>query len=132
MQENINEIAKAAQKYSNLSLIIKQENTNMQTIRFNKNWNSKLNGTFFTTFRINYPNHCKGQLYNVELSGTSMGRCVCVDKKVLKLSQVNDWIAALDTGTDADSFRKIIEDIYSEKVADIENQEFCLLLMKYI
>lgn len=104
----------------------------MQIIKFNKNWNGKLNGTFFTTFRINYPTHRKGQLYNVELTGTSMGRCICVDKKVLKLSQVNDWIAALDAGTDAAGFRKIVEAMYSKKVADIENQEFCLLLMRYI
>lgn len=104
----------------------------MQKIEFNKNWNGKLNNECFTTLRINSEKYKRWQIYDIELLGESVGRCICTDKKVLKLSQIDDWIAALDTGADADSFRKIIEDIYSEKVADIENQEFCLLLLKYI
>ena len=102
----------------------------MPTLKFNKNWNRKLDCEYFTTFRLNGDYHRKGQVYDIELNGTGIGRGICLDKKILRLVQVNDWIAALDAGTDAKGFKEIVKVMYSKKVDDVEAADFCLLLIK--
>lgn len=102
----------------------------MAVIKFNKNWNRKLDGEYFTTFRLDGAHHRKGQVYDVQLNDTPLGRCICMDKKTLKLEQVNDWIAALDAGTDAKGFKEIVRVMYKNTVPDVNAADFCLLLMK--
>ena len=102
----------------------------MPILKFNKNWNRKLDCENFTTFRLNGDYHRKGQVYDIELNGTAIGRGICLDKKVLKLEQVNDWIAALDAATDAKGFKEIVKVMYKNKVPDVDTADFCLLLIK--
>lgn len=102
----------------------------MPILKFNKNWNRKLDCEYFTTFRLDGSHHRKGQVYDIVLNDKPLGRGICMEKKVLKLEKVNDFIAGLDAGTDAKGFKEIIRVMYSKKVTDINTADFCLLLMK--
>ena len=102
----------------------------MPKLNFNKNWNRKLDCDFFTTFRLDAPHYRKGEVYEITLNDTVIGRGICYDKKVLTLDKVNDWIAALDASTDAKGFREIVRVMYKNKVEDVDKATFCLLLIK--
>lgn len=112
----------------------KSDNTMQRnTLNFTTNWNGKLFTDFFTTFRPNFPMYKIGARFDAVLNSTqSFGEVEVIEKKLMKLSDVNEFIARLDTGYDAENFKKLIRTIYKTKFEDIDNLQFCLLLLKKI
>lgn len=103
------------------------------TLNFTTNWNGKLFTDCFTTFRPNYPIYKLGARFDAVLSSTqSFGEVEVIGKKLLKLNDVNEFIARLDTGYDAESFKKLVRTMYKNKFEDVDNLQFCLLLLKKI
>lgn len=101
----------------------------MPILEFSKNWNRKLDCDHYTTIRLDNPAYRKNELYTVWLNRQNHHRAVCIDRRTLKLSQVNDWIAILDSGMNKSEFIDLMFSIYA-KIPDLENRDFCLLLMK--
>lgn len=103
------------------------------TLNFSTNWNDKLFCDCFTTFRPNYPIYSVGKRFDVVLNGNQFfGEVDVIEKKVMKLRDVNEWIARLDTGYSLDEFQKLVRTMYKNKFGDIENLQFCLLLLKRV
>ena len=103
------------------------------TLNFTTNWNQKLFTDCFTTFRPHYPIYAVGKRFDAVLNGTqSFGEVEIIEKKLLKLADVNEFIARLDTGYDAESFKKLVRTMYKNKFENIDNLQFCLLLLKKI
>lgn len=80
-------------------------------LNFSTNWNNKLDSKYFTTIRAskNYIN------YNVLIvSYKNKAKVVkIIDAKMLKLSQLNDWICYLDAGYSLKDTIKILEKMYN-------------------
>lgn len=104
----------------------------MDKLNFSKNWNGKLNCDFFTTFRVDSEKYQVGKKFEACLNDKSLGFVELVQKKKLKLEQVNDFVAGLDAGVDAVAFKHIVKTMYKNKLNDIENTDFCLCLFKKI
>lgn len=103
------------------------------TLNFSTNWNGKLFTDCFTTFRPAYAIYAVGKRFDVVLnSSQSFGEVEIIEKKVLKLKEVNEWIARLDTGYSVEEFQKLVRTMYKNKFDDIDNLQFCLLLLKKI
>lgn len=103
------------------------------TLNFSTNWNQKLYTDCFTTFRPNYPIYVVGQRFDAVLNGTqSFGEVEVIGKKLMKLNQVDEFTARLDTGYSLAEFQKIVKTMYKNKFEDIDNLQFCLLLIKKI
>jgi len=104
----------------------------MSRIDFSYCWNSKLYCDAFTTFRINSDKYVVGGEYDIYLKGEYLYRCKLLDKKILKLKDVNTWITHLDTGYGVDEFKQLVRTMYKNKISNIDEAQFALLLLKRI
>ena len=101
-----------------------------EVLPFSHNWNGKLFCDCFTTFRLNSAKYYVGNEFNVLLNKTQdFGIYEVIEKKTLKINQVNEWIARIDTGYSLKDFREIISKMYSNSL-NVEDANFCLLLLK--
>lgn len=88
----------------------------MEKLDFSYNWNNKLRNRCFTTLRLrNDAKYHKGARFEVSMQGISWGKAKIVDVKILKLDQINEWIARLDTGYSARETKDIIKKMYKNK-----------------
>jgi len=97
------------------------------TTNFKTNWNSKLNCQAFTTFRIHNKNKYQvGKIHKITLDGKfkKFARIEQVIK--VKLTNVTNMMAYIDTGYPLKDFIKIVEKMY--KGHDISQLEFCFIL----
>ncbi len=102
----------------------------MAEIKFTHNWNNKLACTFFTTIRLrNDPKYRMGHTYEIFLSGKRLFNAAIVDIRHFKLDKLNDFIAGLDTGYNAQECEKIIRRMYP-KVDFLRNELSLILLQK--
>jgi len=102
----------------------------METIKFSYNWNKKLGCLAFTTWRLhNERKYVVGKMYQIECKGVETFTAECVDIKHLMLSQVNEFIARVDTGYSVGEFKNIIYRIYKDK-ADTGVFDFILLIRR--
>jgi hypothetical protein len=104
----------------------------MNRIDFSYCWNDKLRCIAFTTFRLNSDKYVVGNEYDIYLQGEYLYRCKLLDKKILKLKDVNMWITNLDTGLNVDEFKWLIINMYAKKIDNVYNVDFALLLLKRI
>ena len=81
------------------------------SLDFSHNWNQKLYATYFTTLRLS-GRHAVGDRVEVYLKKECLGAAVIIDKKEIRLAQINDWMAMLDTGYPAKETRTILETMY--------------------
>lgn len=101
------------------------------SITFGSNWNNKLDCQAFTTFRLHNPKkHLINSVVDIYLKEVLLYSAKIVDVKTMKLEQVNDFIAHLDTGYSAEDFKKLVRTMYKNIVKDFETQKFDLLLIK--
>lgn len=99
-------------------------------LQFSHNWNNKLLCDNFTTIRLHDPYRFKpGRVFEVVLKGVPMGKRVVLGIKTIRIDQVSDLIARLDTGYNAADFRKIIGNMYKNKVANVDAAYFDLVLL---
>ncbi|RYC70014.1 ASCH domain-containing protein [Spirosoma sordidisoli] len=101
-------------------------------INFQTNWNGKLDCRCFTTFRLAGGKYQVGKIYDIQLNGKSIKKARCLDKRVLRLDQVNEWIARIDTGYSLEEFRNLVQTMYKNIVRDFTTQEFVLVLLETI
>lgn len=100
------------------------------TIRFNQNWNGKLNNKAFTTIRIHNPKkYIIGNVYSIELSAKPIGKAVLQGKRVLRIDQLNDFICFLDTGYCRNEAIAILQRMYKD--VNLQNVLFDFCLMVY-
>lgn len=96
-------------------------------LQFSKNWNNKLHNDYFTTLRRS-GRHQVGQQKDIYLNEKYMGRGTIVDKKNLKLGQLNEWICRLDTGESVEATKAILRNMYRDDRID-DNSPFYLYLV---
>lgn len=102
----------------------------MPEIEYSYNWNNKLSCKAHTSIRLRNDNkYVVGQVYQETLKGKHLQDATLVAIKHLKLSQVNEFIARLDTGYSVDECKKLITTMYKNKCVDWETQELSLLLL---
>lgn len=102
------------------------------TIRFSYNWNNKLGCKAFTTLRLNNGKYEAEKVYDIYLDEKGkdpkyLGKARCVRTKVFVLEQVNDFIAYLDTGYNAQECWNIIRRMYKK-----DNPEMVLVLLLWV
>lgn len=96
---------------------------------FSYNWNNKLSCTAFTTFRPHNPRkYVAGKLLSILLQGKHLKDVEVKQVKTLKLPQVNEFIARLDTGYNVEQFTEMVKTMYKNKGIDFENADWDLIL----
>lgn len=80
---------------------------------FSYNWNNKLDCEYFTTIRRSGLMWV-GQTVDVYLKGSFRGPHIIVEKKALKIGQINPFIAGLDTGYSVEETKKVLKTMYKE------------------
>lgn len=105
----------------------------MKKLNFSYNWNNKLNCNAFTTIRLYYDGRFNiNDEYEITLKGEHFKYAKVVGIKTFKLPQLNDFMAYIDTGYDAQKTKDIIKKMYSNKFDDIDNVMFCYILLETI
>ena len=101
----------------------------MDTLDFSYNWNNKLDCQSFTTFRLHNPQrYAIGKTFDIYLKNKFVRQAQIIALKTLTLSQVNEFIARLDSGYDLEQFRLLVRTMY-KKTPDLDKQPFDLLLL---
>lgn len=102
-------------------------------LEFSQNWNNKLNGKAFTTIRLwNEKKYAVDRELPVYLNGFSRGFARVISVKRLKLHQINEHIARLDTGYSARECQEMLRTMYKNKRIDWNSQELAYCLMVYV
>lgn len=100
---------------------------------FSYNWNSKLNGKAFTSIRLwNEAKYEVGNVYEIRLGNTKKGIARLISLKRMRIDQISDHIALLDTGYRADKCRELIKTMYKNKRIDWDKQYLAYCLFEYI
>ena len=83
------------------------------TIRFSRNWNNKLDCNVFSTIRRAGKRRYEiGEYYRIEQSEkTFWARCESVT--LIKLSEITEEIALLDSGLSLDDFKVVMKRMHS-------------------
>lgn len=102
----------------------------MEKIVFSYNWNNKLNCKVFTSFRIFSEKYKVGEIKKIFLKDEYLFDAQIISVKKIKVIQVNEFIAGIDTGYSVEEFIEIIKKMYKDK--DINSIDFCLILFKKI
>lgn len=103
------------------------------TIKFSYNWNNKLNCKAFTTLRLSSEKYEAEKVYDIYLQEKKnetpifLGKARCVATKVFELEKVNDFIAYLDTGYNAQECWNIVRRMYKK-----DNPEMMLVLLVWV
>lgn len=98
-------------------------------IRFSYNWNNKLQNKAFTTIRLHNPNKYEvGNVYEIEINDIQKGLATLQDLRVLKISQLNDFICYLDTGYSREQTIRMLQRMYKNVNVQTALFNFCLLV----
>ncbi len=102
-------------------------------LEFSQNWNNKLNGEAFTTIRLwNEKKYFAGNELPVYEKDFSHGFARIISVKRLKLHQINEHIARLDTGYSARECQEMLRTMYKNKRIDWDSQELAYCLLVYV
>jgi hypothetical protein len=104
--------------------------TQLPQIPFANNWNHKLHCDFFTTIRLKSHKYVIGQAYEITIRKEPAFDCVIVDMKELKLNDISEWIARLDTGLSAKECRQLFIKMYSKSPIDWTTQVLQFILLQ--
>jgi len=105
-------------------------------LNFHTNWNGKLTNGAFTTIRMWNPSrYAPGVIFDIRLTDKdghvkiNYGEAAVVDIRKIKIHQINEFIARLDTGYSAEETRNILKTMYKNKTIDWTNQDLALVLL---
>jgi hypothetical protein len=108
----------------------------MNPLTFHHNWNGKLSNSAFTTLRLWNPSkYDTGVIFDILLTDrsdkvqTMYGEAAVADVKKLKINQINEFIARLDTGYSAEETINILKTMYKNKKIDWQTQDLALVLL---
>ena len=100
----------------------------METIEFTTNWNKKLQCNAFTTIRLFNPGKYRvNQVYRIVLKKNFIMQAAIVAVKPFMLHDLNDYIAYLDTGYNANECKLIIQRMYAN--IDFSKTQLSLILL---
>ena len=101
----------------------------MRAISFSYNWNKKLDCQAFTTIRLYQPEkYVVGETYEILLKDVAIGKGEIVEIRKFMLSELNEFVAYLDTGYPKEKCKEIIRKMYPK--VDFERQILSLILIK--
>jgi hypothetical protein len=95
---------------------------------FSTNWNNKLDNNAFTTLRMSSRIQI-GEVVEISLKKEFKYFAECIDRKKIKVNQINEFIAYIDTGYSKEECINIIKRMY-KNVPNIENSFIYLYLFK--
>jgi hypothetical protein len=98
-------------------------------IKFSYNWNNKLNCKVYTTFRLFNEKYQYNKRYKIYLKEEHIHDAIIEDMKIMKLDQINRFIAGIDTGYSVKEFKNIVLKMYGEKA---KTANFLFILLKKI
>ena len=101
----------------------------MESIKFNHNWNNKLDCKCFTTVRLKYDaKYFVGAKFSVDFKGKFF-YVIVRDVRHFMLKDLDLFTAMLDTGYSTFEFRNIIRTMYP-RIDFSQQQLSCILLEK--
>lgn len=109
-----------------------------QTIRFNKNWNNKLNCQSFSTIRLSNPKKYKpDEIYNILLTD-SKGRAT-KNFGFAKLLSINEFLldnitpamSYIDTNYNVPEFIKLFKTMYKNYQIDFSKKKLVFLTLQF-
>lgn len=101
-------------------------------LNFSYNWNGKLNNSAFTSIRLwNEKKYVEGREYEVWIGSKNLGYARLVSVKKMKLADINEHIALLDTGYSAAECRGILIKMYKNAGINWETQQLAYLLFVF-
>jgi hypothetical protein len=99
-----------------------------ETISFSFNWNNKLECNYFTTIRLrNETKYIIDKVYVISLKKVEKFEARIIKIKHFKLSDLNDYVAGLDTGYSLVESVSIINKMYPN--VNFETTELSLILL---
>lgn len=103
-------------------------------VRFLKNWNNKLTGDYFTSIRLRGEKYRRGNTLKLLLWERgfyrTLGQVRVVEAKPLRLHQITPYISYLDAGMDVDRTKDMLYHMYRERVQDVNEADFVLVLFE--
>ncbi len=106
----------------------------MNNIHFSHNWNRKLNCPVHTTIRLRNEQKYKAGKRCRELGpdNQDLGVVEIIDIKYIRIDQLNEFIARIDTGYSVDETKDILYRMYKKKNIDWSRQQFAFMLLKRV
>lgn len=104
-----------------------------QVLEFSQNWNNKLDCDAFTTVRqYNIEKQRAGTLFLVVLKKEP----VCLAKVIrcmpMRLQDINDALAFVDCGHNAEYLRSVLRTMYKHKVPNLDTAQFAHLTLQVV
>lgn len=103
----------------------------MKTLRFNHNWNKKLDCHCFTTLRLS-SGYNFGETVQVLLGGVNWCLAKVTGKKQFNIEDINAFIAGVDTGYSAEECKQLLRNMYKNKNIDWSKQPVYLYLLQKV
>jgi hypothetical protein len=104
------------------------------SIRFQRNWNNKLNCDYFTSIRMNGAKYQLGKTLKLFLHQNgvyrNMGNVKVVEAKPIRMHQLNRSMTLLDAGLEIDKFKEMLWFMYKDRVPDLDKVEFVFLILE--
>jgi len=103
----------------------------MRQVKFSTNWNNKLDCRCFTTIRLKNPSkHKLNEVYAILLKNSVHKKAEIVSIRTIYYSQINEYIARLDTGYPEAEAKGIIKRMYPN--VDLKTKPFSFILFQTI
>jgi hypothetical protein len=104
----------------------------LPVITFVHNWNNKLRCRSFTTIRLASDKYMPSELYRIDFKTEFVGVAMIVTIKAIKLAQINEWMARIDSGYSREQCIHLITTFYRNKVRDWNNQPLYYILLTMV
>lgn len=116
-----------------IGVFLTKKKKDMETIKFDKNWNSKLNNKAFTTIRLKNDEKYKvGEIYFIEDKSASYNRMSVIrDIFDFKIGRISMCASMVDMGVTPDLAIKILKEYYPD-VTDWNDEIFSLITLETI
>lgn len=100
-------------------------------VNFSTNWNNKLSGTFFTTLRMKDEDRWQpGMIKKIFLQKKFLFCAEIIDIRHIWFDEINNFVAGLDTGYNAEQCQGIIRTMYKNKEVDWQKRKLSLILFR--
>ena len=103
----------------------------MLELNFSYNWNNKLDCKVFTTLRLSNRFEINNSI-KITLNKKEIGYGKIIGKKSFKLKDINDWVAYIDTGYNAEKCKNILKKMYKNKNINWNEQIIYFYLIEKI
>jgi hypothetical protein len=102
----------------------------LDNLNFSYNWNNKLQCKAYTTLRLFGNKYHVGKRFNVTLNNQPMHVAEVIEIKKIRLQDINEYIAHIDTGYSTIECRDIITRMY--RSVDFRTAFLAFVLLKVV